>query len=210
VRSGRFTEDQLVEQPAIELLTDLGWSRVNALYEKLGPEGTLGRDNQGEVFLFRRLRPALERLNPSLPPLAIEQAIAELTKDRSAMDLVRANRELYDLMKDGVEVEVRTDDGGKEPERVRVIDWTDPAANDFLLVSQFWVTGDMYRRRADLVGFVNGLPLVMIELKASHRKLEQAYDDNLTDYRMTVPRVFWPNGIIILSNGRGSGAATAG
>jgi type I restriction enzyme, R subunit len=208
VNPGRFTEDQLVEQPAIELLADLGWSTVNAMHERLGSEGTLGRDNQGEVILVGRLRPALERLNPSLPPLAIEQAIAELTKDRSAMDPVRANRELYDLVKDGVEVAVRTADGGTEPERVRVVDWSDPAVNEFLLVSQLWVAGDMYRRRADLVGFVNGLPLVLIELKASHRKLEHAYADNLTDYRMTVPRMFWPNGFIVLSNGRESKVGT--
>jgi len=208
VNPGKFTEGQLVEQPAIELFAALGWSTVNALHEKLGADGTLGRDNQGEVILLRRLRPALERLNPALPPLAIEQAIAELTKDRSAMDPVRANRELYDLIKDGVEVEVRTDDGGKEPERVRVIDWGDPAANDFLLVSQFWVAGDMYKRRADLVGFVNGLPLVFVELKASHKRLEHAYDDNLTDYRMTIPRVLWSNGFIILSNGKDSKVGT--
>jgi type I restriction enzyme R subunit len=208
VNPGKFTEDQLVEQPAIELFAELGWSTVNALHEKLGADGTLGRDNQGEVILLRHLRPALERLNPALPQLAIEQTIAELTKDRSAMDPVRANRELYDLVKDGVEVEVRRDDGGKEPERVRVIDWGDPAANDFLLVSQFWVVGDMYKRRADLVGFVNGLPLVLIELKASHKKLEHAYHDNLTDYRVTIPRVFWPNGLIILSNGRESKVGT--
>jgi type I restriction enzyme, R subunit len=208
VNPGKFTEDQLIEQPAIALLAELGWSTVNALHEKLGADGTLGRDNQGEVILLRHLRPALERLNPLLPLLAIEQAIAELTKDWSAMDPVRANRELYDLVKDGVQVEVRTDDGGSEPERVRVIDWGNPAANDFVLVSQFWVAGDMYKRRADLVGFVNGLPLVFIELKASHKKLERAYDDNLTDYRVTIPRVFWPNGLIILSNGRESKVGT--
>jgi type I restriction enzyme R subunit len=208
VTPGPFTEDSLVEQPAIELFDELGWATVNAYAEKLGSEGTLGRDNHGEVVLLRHLRPALERLNPTLPAEAIEQAIADLTKDRSAMDPVRATREVYDLIKDGVEVEVRTEDGGKEPERVRVIDWGDPAENDFLLVSQFRVAGDMYNRRADLVGFVNGLPLVFIELKASHHKLEEAYDGNLTDYRMTIPKVFWPNGFIILSNGKESKVGT--
>jgi type I restriction enzyme R subunit len=208
VNPGPFTEDLLVEQPAIELLAELGWSTVNAYAEKLGPDGTLGRDNHGEVVLLRHLRHALERLNPMLPEEAIEQATIEVTKDRSAMDPIRANREVYDLVKDGVEVEVRTADGGKEPERVRVIDWADPSANDFLLVSQFRVAGDMYNRRADLVGFVNGLPLVFIELKASHHKLEEAYDGNLTDYRMAIPKVFWPNGFIILSNGKESKVGT--
>ena len=162
---GKFTEDQLVEQPAIDLLNGLGWTRVNALQEKLGSEGTLGRDNQGEVILVRHLRRALERLNLALSPSALEQAIAEVVKDRSAMDPVRANRELYDLIKDGIQVEVRNEDGSKELERVRVLDWIDPTANEFLLVSQFWVTGEMYRRRADLVGFVNGLPLLFVELR---------------------------------------------
>ena len=209
---GKFSESQLVEQPAIELFAELGWATVKALYETLGPNGTLGRDNQGEVILLRHLRSALERLNPSLPSLAIEQAIAELTRDRSAMNPVRANRQLYDLIKDGVEVEVRTEDGGREAERVRVIDWRQPLANDFLLVSQLWVAGDMYKRRADLVGFVNGLPLVFVELKAAHKKLEHAYNDNLADYRMTIPRVFWPNGFVILSNGSESkvGSVSAG
>lgn len=208
MNAGRFTEDALVEQPAIELFDELGWTTVNALHEKLGPDGTLGRDNQGEVILTRNLRAALLRLNPMLTSEAIDHAIDELTKDRSTMDSTRANRELYTAIKDGVEVEVRTDDGGKEAERVRVIDWNDPEQNDFLLVSQFWIQGDMYKRRADLVGFVNGLPLVFIELKASHKKLEHAYDDNLTDYRWTIPKMFWANALIILSNGRESTVGT--
>ena len=95
---------------------------------------------------------------------------------------------------------------------VRVIDWDEPANNDFLLCSQFWVTGEMHTRRADLVGFVNGLPLVFIELKAAHRRLETAFTGNLRDYKDTVPQLFWPNALIILSNGSQSrvGSITAG
>jgi type I restriction enzyme R subunit len=199
--SGKFTEDQLVEQPAIRLFAELGWSTVNAMHETLGPEGTLGRDNQSEVVLAGRLRAALVRLNPELPGGAISMAVEEIAKDRSAMDHVRANREVYALVRDGVRVMVRTDDGGESPEVVRVIDWDQPEANDFLLVSQLWVHSDLYKRRADLVGFVNGLPLVFVELKASHKNLRRAYDDNLTDYRATIPRIFQPNSFIILSNG---------
>ena len=124
------------------------------------------------------------------------------------MDTVRANREVYSLIRNGVRVKVRREYGSESPEVVRVIDWNDPSNNDYLLVSQFWIVGDMYKRRADLVGFVNGLPLVFIELKASHKKLEHAYDDNLTDYRMTIPQVFWANGFIILSNGTESRIGT--
>ncbi len=84
--------------------------------------------------------------------------------------------------------------------------------NDFLLCSQFWITGDMHTRRADLVGFVNGLPLVLIELKAAHRRLETAFTGNLRDYKDTVPQLFWPNALIIVSNGSQSrvGSITAG
>lgn len=198
---GKYTEDQLVQQPAIALFDELRWSTADGYSEILGPEGTLGRDNHGEVFLYRYLRPALERLNPDIPAEGIAAAIAELTRDRSALDPVRANREFYNLIRDGVAVSVRGDDGGQTPERVHVIDWRDPDRNDFLLVSEFRVSGDIYNRRADLVGFVNGLPLVFVELKASHRRLENAYDNNLRDYRETIPAIFVPNVAIILSNG---------
>jgi len=133
-----YSEDQLVEQPAIALLSTLGWQTTSAIDEILGAGGTLGRETKGEAVLFPRLRVALERLNPSLPPEALSQAIDQLTRNRSAMSLAAANREVYGLLKDGVEVSV-TDakTGGQEPKRVRVIDWENTTANDFLLVSQF-------------------------------------------------------------------------
>ena len=87
---------------------------------------------------------------------------------------------------------VRQPDGTTLPEKLTVIDWENPENNDFLLVSQLWVHSDLYHRRADLVGFVNGIPLVFIELKASHRNLKHAYDDNLSDYRDTIPHLFMP------------------
>ena len=198
---GTFTEDQLVEQPAIELFEELGWDHVNAFYETLGPEGTLGRDNKSEVFLVRRLRQALERLNPGMPAEAIEDAVVEITKPRTAMHYARANAEIHALLRDRVEVSVRQPDGTTLPEKLTVIDWENPENNDFLLVSQLWVHSDLYHRRTDLVGFVNGIPLVFIELKASHRNLKHAYDDNLSDYRDAIPHLFIPNGFLVLSNG---------
>lgn len=206
--SGTFTEDQLVEQPAIELLDDLGWDTVNAYAELLGPDGTLGRDNHGEIYLLRHLVQALQRLNPGLPTEALDAAIVELTKPRSVLDSIRANREVYELLRNGVPVQVRNEDGSQSPERVQLIDWRNPGNNDFLLVSQFRVSGDIYNRRADLVGFVNGIPLVFIELKASHKKLEDAYTGNLRDYRETIPALFVPNAFIILSNGSQSKIGT--
>lgn len=200
-----YNEDDLIEQPCINLFETLGWETVNAYDETFVPGGghPLCREGKREVLLRCRLRPALERLNPDLPPQAIDLAIEELSRNRSALSPANANREVYKLLKDRVPVEVDID-GRRETVRVQVIDWTNQANNDFLLVSQFWVTGDVYTRRCDLVGFVNGIPLVLIELKTAHRRLENAYKDNLRDYRNTIPQLFWYNQLVILSNGHQS------
>ena len=209
-----YTEDELVERPAIELFEELGWEHYNALHEFDGAEGgPLGRETKADVVLTARLRPAIERLNPTIPSEAIQQTIDELNRDRSRMAPAAANREVYDLIKNGVRVHVPDPDGGGDTvELVRLIDWDEPASNDFLLCNQFWVTGEMHTRRADLVGFVNGLPLLFVELKATHKRLEAAYDGNLTDYKDTIPQLFWYNALIILSNGSQSrvGSMTAG
>ena len=199
--AGRFSEDQLVEQPAIRLFAELGWETINAYSEAMGPDGTLARDNKSQVYLLARLRSAIERLNPGTPTEAIEQAVAEITKPRTGMHYARANQEVHTLMRDRVEVSLRQTDGTIQPGRLTVIDWENPQNNDFLLVSQLWVHSDLYHRRTDLVGFVNGIPLVFIELKASHKNLKNAYDQNLTDYRDTIPHLFIPNGFLMLSNG---------
>ncbi|TRZ54210.1 type I restriction endonuclease subunit R [bacterium] len=208
-----YTEDALIEQPAIALLAELGWETVNAFGEFDHGVSTLGREIRAEVILTARLRPALQWLNPDAAPEAIVQAIEELSRDRSRMSMVAANREIYHLLKNGVRVPGPDPEGdGETVQVVRVVDWDNPANNDFLLCSQFWVTGEMHTRRADLVGFVNGLPMVLIELKAAHRRLETAFTGNLRDYKDTVPQLFWPNALIILSNGSQSrmGSITAG
>lgn len=209
---GTYSEDVLVEQPAITLLQELGWETVNAYEEEFGESGTLGRDNRGEVVLTRRLMQALRRLNPEVPYPAIQLAIEEMARDRRAMSLVAANREVYALLKDGFLAQVVGRHGEREDFRVRYIDWIDSKNNDFLLVSQLWVTGEVYTRRTDLTGFVNGMPLLFVELKAGHRDLKQAYSGNLSDYKDTVPQLFWYNAFIILSNGHESrvGSVTSG
>ena len=210
--SGNYTEDQLVEQPAIGLFAGLGWSTVSAMEEVFGPGGTLGRETPGEVVLVSRLRNALEKLNPALPPEAISNAIDELTRDRSAMSIEAANREVYGLLKEGIPVSVQDRErGGQKIERLRVMDWENPANNDFLLVSQFSVTGTLYTCRPDLVGFVNGLPMVVIELKKPGVPARQAFDENLTHYKQQIPALFWINALLIASNGTNSrvGSITA-
>lgn len=201
--SASYSEDALIEQPAIALLAELGWQTANCFSESFGIGGTLGREDTTEVVLASRLRPALERLNPGLPSGAISLAIHELTKDRGVMSPVEANREVYRLLKDGLRVVTRPEGENAEQivEVVRLIDWDEPTNNDFFLASQLWVSGEMYRRRADLVGFVNGIPLLFVELKASHKALKTAFDGNLRDYRDAIPQLFWFNGLIVLSNG---------
>ncbi|GGK85667.1 type I restriction endonuclease subunit R [Deinococcus radiotolerans] len=206
-----FSEARLVEETCLAILRDLGWRTADATHEVLGEAGTLGRESQREVVLVRELRAALVRLNPHLPKTGIEQAVEVVTQDRSALSAVAANQELYRLMVDGVPVLV-PDDDGERPERVRVFAWETPETNTFLAVQQLTVKSDLYTRRPDVIGFVNGLPLVFIELKSTHRRLKNAYKDNLRDYRSTIPHLFHPNALVILSNGTEArvGSMTAG
>jgi len=200
-----------LENATIALFAELGYTTANCYHETYGENGTLGRETSTEVVLIPKLRLALEKLNPHLPTEAIHLAIAELTTDRSTLSPANANREIYKLLKDGVKVKFRNSDDDETIETVKVIDWNQPDNNDFFLASQFWVSGDIGNKRADLVGFINGLPLVFIELKAHLKRLELAYRLNLSDYRHTIPQLFWYNAFIILSNGHASriGSTTA-
>ena len=213
------SEDAL-ELEAVKLFEAMGWQSANALHETFGAKATLGRQSRGETVLLSHLMPALERLNPDLPAAALEAAAAELTRDRSTLAPANANREVMGLLRDGVPVLFKTegDEGGESEAEatVRVIDWSAPpegetGANDYLVVQQFWIQGETYKRRPDLVGFVNGLPLVFVELKAVHKNVEDAYRKNLSDYKDTIPHIFWHNALVILSNGLESlvGSTTA-
>jgi type I restriction enzyme, R subunit len=207
-----YTEDQLVEQPAIGLFAELGWTSVSALEETFGAGGTLGRETKGEVALVERLRAALCKFNPALPSEAISSAVDELIRDRSAMSLEAANREVYRLLKEGITVSMpNRQHGGQKTERLCVVDWEHPENNDFLLVSQLSVVGSLYTCRPDLVGFVNGLPWVVIELKKPGVTARAAFDENLTHYKQQIPALFWSNALLIASNGTGSrvGSLTA-
>jgi type I restriction enzyme R subunit len=210
-----YTEEQLVEQPAIQLFTTLGWATATALEEVFGPDGTLGRASRREVVLVEKLRAVLQRLNPGLPAEAFATAIDEITRDRSAMLLEAANRQVYGLLKEGVPVSIPDPElGGQKPARVRVIDWEHPDANDFLAVRQISFEGTLYTCRPDIVGFVNGLPLVVLEFKKPGVPARQAFDDNLTSYKHGqngVPALFAYNALLIASNGTESrvGSLTA-
>lgn len=197
----QYTEDFLVEQPAMELLNSMGWEIKNCYDEVFGKDGTLGRETASEVVLTRYLRDAIKKLNPDANIDAINMAIEEITKDRSSLNMLSANKEIYKLLKDGVPVVYRDEYDEDVDGTIQVIDWKNSGNNSFLMVNQFWITGQVYKRRTDIVGFVNGIPLIFMELKASHKRIEDAYNNNLRDYKDTIPHLFWYNGFIILSNG---------
>lgn len=194
-------EEGAVERPALALLEELGWTPVNLMQEAPGPGSPTGRTSFHQPHLPARLRAALVKLNPDLPTDALDQAEVLLTQDRSALLPVHANREVLSLVVDGVQVQVRNDKGGFDDLRVRVIDWHDPVANDFLIASQVWVHGLLHKRRPDTIGYVNGLPLLLAEWKAPTKPLADAHDANLRDYKDAIPHVFDANGFVILSNG---------
>jgi len=128
-------------------------------------EGTLGRETRKEVVLSKLLERKLKELNPGIPSDQILQVVKEFGKDRSSMHEVRANKETLDFLREGVDLEIRGSDGKMKQETVRVIDWKRPENNEFLLVSQLWISGDYGTKRPDLVGFINGVPVLLFELK---------------------------------------------
>jgi len=199
--AGEFGEDALVKAPAVEVMQWQGWECQDLYHEWAAGTSSEGRQNEHEVILVKRLRLALARLNPNIPENGIDQAIEELTRDRTKMIPVAANQESYKLLKDGVKITVADDQGANLVMTVDLIDWKQPDNNDFFLAAEYWVAGDVYRRRCDLVGFVNGIPLLLFELKATHKNLENAFKDNLRDYRDAIPQLFTPNAFVVLSNG---------
>lgn len=203
-----YTEDALVEQPAIQLFSDLDWETAicwDEFFGSLDNESLtnnpmfFGRETRNDVVLFARLQTALLKLNPDINKLIIQEAIDEIARDRSAMTAIAANEEVYELLTSGYVYTTNAED--EDDCVVQYIDWSDATNNDFLLCSQMSITGEIETRRPDLIGFINGLPLVFIELKASHKNLLSAYKNNLADYKNTIPKLFTYNQIIILSNG---------
>lgn len=195
------SEDGLVETPGLDLLAELGWTHANLMEEEPSPSNANGRQSFRDLVLPARLRAALKKLNPSLPEEALQQAELALTADRSAMLPVAANRDVYRLLRDGISVQVKEPDGSLRDERAAFLDWTNPAANDFFLASQFWIESNLYSKRPDAIGFVNGIPLLLIEWKNITKPVQEAYDANLRDYRDTIPRLFDFNAFTILTNG---------
>ena len=199
----RYTEDTLVQQTAADYLQRrLGWESVYAHHaEDFGPDSLLGRASDREVVLERPLRAALTALNPGLPAAAYDGAVRRITGGSAVQTPVAVNRENYALLRDGVPVAFRGERGTTVRRRLRLLDFDQPANNRFLCVRELWVRGDLYRRRPDLIGFVNGLPLLFIECKNLHRDLKAAFEANYSDYRDTVPHLFHHNAVVMFANG---------
>ena len=198
-----YTEDTLVQQTTAEYLREqLGWESVYAHnQEDLGPDSLLGRASEREVVLTRLLRARLASLNPGLPDEAYDDAVRRITTTAASQTIVAANRDKYDLIRDGVLVMYRDAKNRPTKRRLRVLDFEEPENNHFLCVRELWVRGDLYRRRPDIIGFVNGLPLLFIECKNIHRDLRTAFEQNYADYRDTVPHLFHHNAVVMFGNG---------
>lgn len=206
--TGVNSEDRLVQASFAEHLAGLGWESVYAWNtETFGPDGTLGRKDTTEAVLTRDLRAALVRLNPELPDTAIDAAFRQLTAFDASRSLVQHNRDFHHLLRNGVPVSFRDASGQQKNARARVIDFDNaPGANRFVAVRELKLTGlrtPHYNRRADLVCFVNGLPLVFIELKAIYKNIRSAFDNNLRDYmdEQVIAHAFHHNAFLIVSNG---------
>lgn len=201
--SAEYSEDILVQQTAADYFEqELGWDTILAYNdETYGPGSTLGRSDQTQVVLLDRLRQSLMRLNPGHPVSAYNDAIEAFTTTSASKTLLQTNEDYYRFIRDGIPVRYQTDNGDLRQPTLRLIDFENPYTNDFLAVRELWIQGEIYRRRPDIIGFVNGIPLLFIELKRTSRNVQVAYEDNYTDYRDTIPHLFHYNALVMLSNG---------
>ena len=207
-----YSENILVQESAGNLLRDeLGWD-VQFAYntEKLGKDGTFGRESYKDILLTRYFEEALKKYNPWINENQIIEARQLLEKRLSTTSLLQLNEEKYFLIRDGVPVTVKKDNGKTEVKKAIVIDFQNPENNYFLAIKELKIHGEIYRRRTDIVGFVNGIPLLFIELKKNTVDVRHAYDDNYTDYQDTIPNLFYYNAFLMLSNGTEAKVGTLG
>ena len=198
-----YSEDQLIQKSAADLLeNELGWTNVMAWdQEVLGNEGTLGRKSYHEVLLVRHFCKALKNLNPWMTEQQLAEAVERMTERMSSQTLMQINEEKYQYIKDGIPVTRTKPNGETEEVKAKVIDFASPQKNEFLCVRELWVYGALYRRRADIVGFVNGIPLLFMELKNYNVEVVDAFNKNYRDYLDTIPQLFHHNAFIMFSNG---------
>lgn len=206
-----YSENILVQESAGHLLESLGW-RVEFAYntEVLGENGSFGRKSYKEILLVRYFMEALIRLNPWITAELAEDALKTFEQHLSTASLMQINEEKYGFIRDGIPVKVKKPNGQTEEKKVAVIDFTNLDNNDFLAIKELKIHGDLYRRRTDIVGFVNGIPLLFIELKKNTVDVQDAYTNNYTDYLDTIPHLFYYNAFLMLSNGTEAKVGTLG
>ncbi|WP_129596558.1 type I restriction endonuclease subunit R [Methanohalophilus profundi] len=199
----KYNEDTLVQQTTANYLHDeLGWDSVYAYNtEVLGQNGTLGRTSEKQVVLTRYLKEALEKFNPELPSSAYQDAISQIIDYSVIQSVLQTNQDKYRMLKEGVQVQFRNDKGELIKKRLKIFDFDNPKENHFLAVRELWIKGSIYRRRPDIIGFVNGIPLLFVELKNVHKDIRKAYEENFSDYKDTVPHLFHHNAIVMIGNG---------
>lgn len=207
-----YSEDSMIQAAAADLLqSELEWESVFAFdKETFGEDGTLGRSSEKDVVLVRYLKEALIRLNPWLSAPQEQEAIKKLLSHVSTASLMQTNEEKYKLIRDGVDVSCTKPDGTTGTRRAKVIDFSNPQKNSFIAVRELWIKGAYHRRRADLIGFVNGLPLLFVELKNHYVDVVEAYHNNYNDYLDTIPHLFFYNAMVMLSNGETAKVGTLG
>ncbi len=197
-----FISEDNIEQAAVQfLLKDPHVRHINCF--TADPENLKdgsGRTDKRDVVFLDILARQARAMNSHLPESVVDAALEKLTRKRGAMSWVLANKEIYLYTKDGIPVEFENDSGRTEQARVKIINFQHPEANDVCVVTQLWIKGEQRFRRPDILIYINGLPLVFIELKNSNVKLQQAYDKNLTDYKKDIPQLFLYNGFCVLSN----------
>ena len=198
-----YSEDQLIQKSAADLLeNELGWTSVMAWdAEVLGVTGTLGRKSYHEVLLTRHFCKALKSLNPWMTDKQVAEAVERMTGHMSSQSLMQINEQKYLYIRDGIPVTRTKSNGETEEVKAKVIDFASPTKNEFLCVRELWVYGSLYRRRADIVGFVNGIPLLFMELKNHDVEVVDAFNKNYRDYLDTIPQLFHHNAFIMFSNG---------
>lgn len=207
-----YSENILVQESAGNLLRDeLGWN-VQFAYNKevLGKNGTFGRTSYKEILLKRYFNAALKKFNPWINNEQILEAQRILENRLSTSSLLQINEEKYFLIRDGIKVTVKNPNGETEKQTAALIDFKNPQNNYFLAVKELKIHGDLYRRRTDIVGFVNGIPLLFVELKKTTVDVQNAYEDNYTDYQDTIPHLFYYNAFVMLSNGTEAKVGTLG
>lgn len=197
-----FISEDDIEQSLLKRLVALGWDRIECdpAVEKQDEVIKTGRSNSAECILPEVLRSNLRRLNPNIFPEIIDMVVDDFRKDYSGTDIVDTNYKFYNQIRNGINIKTRVD-GKDDFEILKLIDFENPQNNTFTAVNQMWIKGHFRYRRPDVLLFVNGLPLVFIELKNSTVKVEEAYNKNLLSYREDIPNVFALNQICVLSNG---------